>query len=131
MAAAAAAEEDEEVEDRAAAARGGRARAMIDAPKLRACPLSEIKLANRAGGRPVRTLLAAAAAGSVIRRTPTRCPIFFHATLPSLPLSRPHRLFSGESFWIPAIGASDTGTRGRRRRRAAGGRVEGREGGFS
>lgn len=51
-------------------------RAMIDAPKLRACPLSEIKLANRAGDRPVRTLLAVAAPGCVVRRTPTRCPIF-------------------------------------------------------
>lgn len=120
---AAAAEEDEEVEDRVAAARGGRARAMIDAPKLRACPLSEIKLANRAGGRPVRTLLAAAAAGSVIRRTPTRCPIFF--TQPFRP-SRPHGLFSGESFWIPAIGASDTETRADG---GGGGRPSGREGG--
>lgn len=90
----------------AASARGGRARAMIDAPKLRACPLSEIKLANRAGGRSVRTLLAAATAGCVIRRTPTRCPIFFHA--PSFTLSHPPAAsspyFRNESFRILAIG---------------------------
>lgn len=61
----------------AASACGAHTRAMIDALKLRARPLSEIKLANRAGDRPVRTLLAVAATGCVIRRTPTRCPIFF------------------------------------------------------
>ncbi|CAL1673973.1 unnamed protein product [Lasius platythorax] len=68
-------------------ARRAHTRAMIDAPKLRACPLSEIKLANRAGDRPVRTLLVVAAPGRVIRRTPTRCPIFFtHSPTPSVSL---------------------------------------------
>lgn len=75
-------------------------RAMIDALKLRVCPLSEIKLANPAGDRPFRTLLAMAAAGCVVRRTPTRCPIFFTRSLPRPPTT----LFSGKSFWIPAIG---------------------------
>lgn len=80
-------------------ARRAHTRAMIDAPKLRACPLSETKLANHAGDRPVRTLLVVAASGCVIRRTPTRCPIFFHAF--SYP---PFLRFRRESFWIPAIG---------------------------
>lgn len=93
-------EEDDEEEAGAAACGERYTRAMIDALKLRACPLSEIKLANRAGDRPVRTLLAVAAAGCVIRRTPTRCPIFFTRPLPYLP----SHLFSGKSFWIPAIG---------------------------
>jgi len=62
---------------------------MIDAPKLRACPLSEIKLANRAGDLPVRTLLAVAVPGCVVHRTPTRCPIFFSCSHP------PFRVFRG------------------------------------
>lgn len=76
----------QEEEERRCSARRARTRAMIDAPKLRACPLSEIKLANRAGDRPVRTLLAVAAPGCVVRRIPTRCPIFFSRSHPPFPV---------------------------------------------
>lgn len=85
---------------------------MIDAPKLRACPLSEIKLANRAGDGPVRTLLVVAASGCVIRRTPTRCPIFF-----THPLTLRFSVFGGRvSGYRQLEKESDTGTRERRRR---------------
>lgn len=74
---------------------GAYTRAMIDAPKLRACPLSEIKLANRAGDRPVGTLLVVAAPGCVIRRTFDPMPDFF-SRIPSPTL--PHPLFSEGEF---------------------------------
>ena len=53
-------------------------RAMIDVPKLRACPPSEIKLTNRANEWPVRSLLALAV---LVRVATTRCPIFSRCPL--------------------------------------------------
>lgn len=83
---------------------------MIDAPKLRACPLSEIKLANRAGDRTVRTLLAVAAPGVRCSSHTDPMPDFFSRSHPPFPV------FGGSASGYRQLEKeSDTGTRGRRR----------------